>query len=209
MNILSLFRLASDRMREVGLGAWGRLGMVAIQPFTNLSCGNNLKAYGVPIIRSPLGSVVIGNNVTLVSSSWRSGAAGLGGAVRIRTFLSSARIIIEDDVGISGGSITARSGTIRIGRGTMIGPDCIITETDGHIAWPPERRRSYSGCEADADVTIGSQVWLGARCIVLKGVTIGKNSVIGAGSVVSRSIPENCLAAGVPAIVKRLFPVGE
>ena len=54
---------------------------------------------------------------------------------------------------------------------------------------------------------LGRNVWLGVRVIVLKGVTIGDNAVIGAGSVVTRDIPANCLAAGVPAKVIRTFEV--
>jgi acetyltransferase-like isoleucine patch superfamily enzyme len=165
--------------------------------------GRNCRLYGLPIVRSPHGAIIIGDGVTLVSDSWRSGATGLGGRLRLRTFLASAKIIIEKNVGISGGSITARSGTIRIGNDTMIGPDCMIVDSDFHLLWPPERRRIYDSNEADADVVIGSQVWIGARCIILKGVIIGENSVIAAGSVVTRSIPANCLAAGSPATVKR------
>lgn len=87
----------------------------------------------------------------------------------------------------------------------MIGPGYIIMDSDFHIAWPPESRNSYPGIEADADVIIGARVWLGVRCIVLKGVSIGENSVVAAGSVVSSEILPNCLAAGVPAKAKRQF----
>ena len=59
--------------------------------------------------------------------------------------------------------------------------------------------------ESGFDITIGQNVWFGARCIVLKGVTIGDNSVIAAGSIVVKSIPANCVAAGNPArVVKEI-----
>ncbi|MEI6212126.1 MAG: DapH/DapD/GlmU-related protein [bacterium] len=57
-----------------------------------------------------------------------------------------------------------------------------------------------------APIILGCNVWLGVRVIVLKGVTIGDNAVIGAGSVVTHDIPANSLAAGVPARVIRSFP---
>nr|WP_268998954.1 DapH/DapD/GlmU-related protein [Leptospira interrogans] len=68
-----------------------------------------------------------------------------------------------------------------------------------HALWPPEGRLTNPDFESDDDVVIGNNVWLGSQVIVLKGVKIGDNSVIGAGSVVTKSIPENCLAAGNPA----------
>lgn len=56
-----------------------------------------------------------------------------------------------------------------------------------------------------APVTIGDDVWIGANCIILKGVTIGARSVIGAGSIVTRDIPSDCIAAGTPAkVIKSL-----
>ena len=56
-------------------------------------------------------------------------------------------------------------------------------------------------------VTIGSGVWMAPGCIVIQGVEIGENSVIGTGAVVTKSVPANCLAVGVPAkVVKKLDP---
>jgi len=52
-----------------------------------------------------------------------------------------------------------------------------------------------------ADVVIGDNVWLGENVVVLKGVSIGRNSIIAAGAVVTRDVPENCIAAGNPAVI--------
>jgi acetyltransferase-like isoleucine patch superfamily enzyme len=81
-------------------------------------------------------------------------------------------------------------------------------DTDGHPLWPPESRWSYPGDEFDADVNIGKNVFVGLNVIILKGVSIGDNSMIAAGSVVNKSIPDNCLAAGIPAIVVKQFAHG-
>ena len=54
---------------------------------------------------------------------------------------------------------------------------------------------------ASCDIKIGNHVWIGANVTILKGVSIGDGSIVAAGSVVTKSIPEACLAAGVPAKV--------
>ena len=89
---------------------------------------------------------------------------------------------------------------IRIGDNCQIGDQVAVYDCDFHEIAPQTRNR---GCGPTAPVNIGSNVWLGSRVMVLKGVTIGDNSVIGAMSVVVGSIPPDCVAAGVPARVIR------
>lgn len=174
-------------------------------PYYGVRLGRHLEVVGPVTLRVRGGRIMIGSGVQLISSSWRCTSAALNHPVRLRTYLPSSNIVIEDGVGLNGTSITCRSKTIRIGRGTMIGPNCIIMDSDFHRAWPPQDRRSYDGVDADADVSIGRDVWIGANCMILKGVSIGDNSVIAAGSVVVKGIPANVLAAGNPAIVKKSF----
>lgn len=88
---------------------------------------------------------------------------------------------------------------VRIGDWCMIGPNTLIT-TVGHPLDPRGRRERLGKGEA---VTIGDDVWIGGNVTILPGVTIGNNVVIGAGAVVSRDIPDNSLALGVPARVVR------
>lgn len=168
--------------------------------------GKNITIYGQVIIRAPWSNISFGDRVNLNSSSWRCSYSGVGNPLRLRTFLKSARIILEEGSGFGGGgSITARSQTIRIGRNTAIGPNCEFSDSDFHVTWPPEDRFRFDGTDLDAGITIGNNVWIGARTTVLKGVTIGDNCVIGAASLVTSDIPANCLAAGVPARVIKRF----
>ena len=88
---------------------------------------------------------------------------------------------------------------IYIGSNTMIGPNVTIA-TAGHPILPELREQSY---QFNAPVHIGKNCWLGAGVIVLPGITIGDNSVIGAGSVVTKDIPENVVAVGNPCRVLR------
>lgn len=76
----------------------------------------------------------------------------------------------------------------------------VVIDSDFHEIDPDLRKRSTGPSEA---VNIGDNVWLGSRSIVLKGVTIGDNSVVDAMSLVNKSIPANCVAAGNPAKVIR------
>jgi maltose O-acetyltransferase len=97
-----------------------------------------------------------------------------------------------------GCSIVA-SGHVVIGARTHIGPHTMILDNAYHRL-EPERRLERPPPEP---IFIGDNVWIGARSIVLPGVTIGSDSAVGAGSVVTRNVPDRTLVAGVPARVIR------
>lgn len=88
---------------------------------------------------------------------------------------------------------------IFIGDNVMIGPNVTIT-TAGHPIDPSMRQKL---AQFNIPVKIGSNVWLGANSVILPGVTIGNNSVIGAGSIVTKDIPKNVVAVGNPCRVLR------
>lgn len=88
---------------------------------------------------------------------------------------------------------------IYVGDYTMIGPNVTIA-TAGHPVLPQLREKAY---QYNMPVHIGKNCWLGAGVVVLPGVTIGDNTVIGAGSVVTKDIPSNVVAVGNPCKVLR------
>ncbi len=88
---------------------------------------------------------------------------------------------------------------ITIGNDVLFGPN-VSLYTPNHAFNAEERKE---GWEQSLTIKIGDNVWLGGSVSVVGGVEIGKNSIIGAGSVVTKSIPENCLAAGNPCRVIR------
>ena len=90
-------------------------------------------------------------------------------------------------------------GKVRIGDNAVIAPNVSIY-TAGHPIHPESRN---SGYEYGIDVTIGDNVWIGGNVCIMPGVTIGNNVVIGAGSVVTKDLPDNVIAAGNPCRIIR------
>lgn len=127
--------------------------------------------------------------------------ASRGSLVRLATWRTGereGRIEIGDCVLISPGTHIVASEEIVIGSDTMIASNCYISDSDWHDTYD---RTAELG--KHKPIRIGENVWLGVRVIVAKGVTIGENSIIGAGSVVTQDVPANCIAAGNPARVVR------
>lgn len=109
-------------------------------------------------------------------------------------------INIGSDTGISNAAITAAS-RIEIGKNVMLGSGCCVYDTDFH----PVKAEYRFGVKRDDRMTVSKPiviedgVFIGAHSIILKGTHIGKNSIIGAGSVVTGKIPANQVWAGNPA----------
>lgn len=108
-------------------------------------------------------------------------------------------IILGENVFMNYDCIMLDGGYIRIGKHTLIGPHCQFY-TPQHPMDYVERREEK---ETAYPITIGEDCWLGGNVVVCPGVTIGNCCIIAAGSVVTKDIPDDSLAAGVPAVVKR------
>ena len=90
-------------------------------------------------------------------------------------------------------------GKIKIGDDVQFGPS-VSLYTAGHPIHPQSRK---SGYEYGIPITIGDRVWIGGNCVILPGITIGSDTVIAAGSIVTKDIPEGVVAAGNPCRVIR------
>jgi acetyltransferase-like isoleucine patch superfamily enzyme len=151
-------------------------------------------------------------------------AFGDGCEVRFGHHFSLARgaeICFGDGCIIDRGMTVEVTGRLEVGPRTIFGHDCTVAArssvTIGANCLVAElvsiRDHDHDFSRLDlptrdqgattADIVVGSNVWLGSKVTVLKGVTIGDNAVIGAGAVVSRDIPANAVAMGVPARVVR------
>jgi acetyltransferase-like isoleucine patch superfamily enzyme len=108
-----------------------------------------------------------------------------------------AEIILGPGVGLSGTSVCAAK-RVEIGEGTFVGADAMIFDNDFHAPIGEWNWGDYTSDNPSA-VVIGKGVFIGARAIVLKGVTIGDRAIVGAGAVVTKDVPARHIAVGNPA----------
>lgn len=155
--------------------------------------------YGLPFIRvGGRGSRIVIGKRFVANSKLSRNSFGIIQRVVVRTVGHGSEIRIGDNVGISGCTVSAAK-SIRIGNNVLVGSGAIISDSDAHPIDPRDRLRGGGGeC---SPVVIEDDVFIGARAIILKGVTIGRGSVIGAGSVVAKSIQPYSIAVGNPVRV--------
>ena len=112
----------------------------------------------------------------------------------------SRNLSIGDNSGIGINCII--HGTCEIGDNVMMGPNCTIY-TRNHRFDDCSSPMNTQGFFEDKKVTIGNDVWIGGQVIILPGVNIGSHAIIGAGSVVTKDVPEWAIVAGNPAQIKK------
>lgn len=156
----------------------------------------NCNFYGLPVFRFYPGSIVRIGRKCQFRSLHRSNLIGISHPCIMSTFNSGAELRIGDHCGFSGTTIGVFRKVV-LGDNIRCGANTVISDGDWHQDDPRSGRPK--------PIIIHDNVWLGLNTIVLKGVTIGENSVIGAGSVVTKDIPPNVIAAGNPCSVVRSF----
>lgn len=189
-------RLADKR--DVGLRVvYGRLARLSAA-FWGVAVGDNCAFYGrILLRRAPASSLVIGERCIFRSAVW-SNQVGVDRPCQLSTLRPGAHLVVGYNCGFSG-TVLAAAESIVLGDRVVCGANVTIMDTDWHAVRSEKRR----GAAKSAPVEIGSDVWIGLNALVLKGVRIGRGSVIAAGSVVTRDIPEGVIAAGNPAVVVR------
>jgi acetyltransferase-like isoleucine patch superfamily enzyme len=123
-----------------------------------------------------------------------------GSSARIdqRVFIWGAdRLDVGNKVDINGYTVIYAAGGVRIHDNVLIGANCVITSVS-HPVSATERHQLVF-----APVELLDNCWLGAGTMVMPGITIGRNSIVAAGSVVTKNIPDNCICAGIPAKITR------
>lgn len=178
-----------------------------IKALINLMCNNyrfkrDIRQKGGRILKGVEvrihGETIVGEDVVI-------GAKGIDLFERSQIVLTSAaQLKIGNHVGMTSVSIFCKK-SIEIGDYVNIGAGTMIFDSNFHSTdWKIREDRVLDvQSSKDAPVRICDHVFIGTRCIIMKGITIGARSIIAAGSVISKDIPSDCMAAGNPCIVIR------
>jgi acetyltransferase-like isoleucine patch superfamily enzyme len=184
--------------RKIRIVWWHIAGHLLLR-IKGVAVGAKCRFYGIPIIeRFPGSEIELGDRVVLCSDS-RYTALGVNHPVILRTLSSEARLTIGNDTGISGGSVCAAQ-KVSIGAEVLMGANVTVFDTDFHAKSPAGRRHNTDPEQINTrPVTLEDNVFIGTGAMICKGVRIGRNSIVGAGSVVIRDVETNCIFAGNPA----------
>jgi len=160
---------------------------------------NSIFFGGVPLIdRCQDSKIIIGSQCKFLSDT-HFNLAGINHLTIIATRTPGSSIIIGEHCGFSGVTLIA-SQKIEIGNYVNFGVNSCVYDTDFHVIDPFQRRvQKDIGDACKSPVKIGDDVWVAANVLILKGVSIGNRSIIGAGSVVTHDVPDDCIYAGNPA----------
>lgn len=141
------------------------------------------------------GKCIIGDNFLFTSGNYRNPMArNLSGFIHIE----NGTVKIGNNVGMGSVCIMCVK-EITIGDDCTIGANVIIVDTDGHSIYASERKNHSALGAKSKPIHIGNDVFIGVNSVILKGVAIGDNAVIGAGSIVNCDIPANEIWGGNPA----------
>lgn len=159
---------------------------------------SSFRCSGLPYIHVSLkAKCCIGNNFKM-NNGVKYSDSGVNGKCRIEV-RDTAVLLIGDNVGMSDVTITCHE-KITIGNNVLLGVGTHIRDTDNHSLNPKDWINGSDWInKKTAPIIINDNVFIGAYTFVLKGVTIGENSIIGACSIVTRSVPNNEIWAGNPA----------
>lgn len=208
MGIIVKSYLIRRKIRYYFYLIWNRI----VFYLNNISYGKNLRIYNkFYLLKHPTACIEIGNNFIFTSGeAFNPLCRNIRGCIFADQNL---KLKIGNNTGISSACIWVKE-SITIGSNVKIGGDCILMDTDAHNLNYEIRNGTITDEEGKSidcktanskPIIIEDDVLIGTRCIILKGVTIGARTIIGSGSVVTKSIPPDVIAAGNPCkVIKAL-----
>ena len=186
-----IFYKIYDKLNKIISTLWMRLILLLLGIKSNKSIFIGLCRFNL----APKTQILLGDNCEFRSSS-TSNLIGINRPCIVSTLQEDAKLCIGNNCGFSG-TVIGCFKDIKIGNNVRCGANSLITDSD----WHNDDYRS-GACKS---IIIEDNVWIGEGAKIMKGVHIGKNSVIGAGSIVTSDIPANVIAAGIPCkVVKPL-----
>ena len=191
IKLRSLF--TKTRVRSSLIKLYQSIRILKYRFFSEISFQKSTAYISQPVLLIGAGKISLGKcNLGVWPSPYY-----LNGYIHIEAREATASIEINHGVWINNNAvIISERSHIYIGANTLIGSEFTVFDSDFHDLHPERRQAGSHKCKP---VFIGENVFIGARVTILKGVEIGNNAVIAAGSVVSSNVPENAIAAGVPA----------
>lgn len=155
------------------------------------------KTYGNSFYIHNRGTIILGEKVFLNSKP-----NGSSFVTSINTYFIDSKVEIGNNCRLNGTIIHCNL-HIKIGNNCLFGPGTVIVDNDSHrISIDYDERIKPP---VMMPIVINDNVWVGMNCIILKGVTIGENSIVAAGSIVTKDVPSNVLCAGIPAKVIKML----
>jgi acetyltransferase-like isoleucine patch superfamily enzyme len=180
-----------DKFLMFGFTKWSAFRVKISSSIRGVQIKRGCKFFGVPrFSRFSFSSIEIGENCTFRSDQ-SSNLIGVNHRCILSTHEENAKIKIGNHCGFSGTTIGAAKEII-IGNSVLCGANVVITDFDWHLDISKTRPQP---------VIIHDNVWIGLNTVVLKGVEIGENTIIGANSLVVNNIPANVIAGGNPCKV--------
>lgn len=164
----------------------------------------NININGIIYVKNS-GKLIIGDNFS-ANSGKNHNPIGGDDILRLIVYKEEAILTIGDNVGISNSCIVCWN-KITIGNNVVIGGSVKMWDTNFHSLDSTIRTSNNDTDIRTSPIIIEDNVFIGGGTIILKGVTIGENSVISAGSVVTKNIPPNVIAAGNPCVVIKNFKI--
>lgn len=165
--------------------------------------GHNCRVFNEIFLHKGAGAIIeIGNDFQCKSGD---GLNPLSRNLKSSIYVeNNARLIIGDNVGVSSLCIWS-SDFVKIDNNVLIGADACIIDSDCHSLDHELRRipQKDQANKVNKGITIGDDVFIGMKSLILKGVTLGDRCVVAAGSVVTKSFPSDCIIGGNPAKIIR------
>lgn len=192
-------------LRRIISKFFGKSNSVAQNLSPLISVGRNTEFLGKVEKRNSDSTISLGDDC-LISATLVTNTAG-------------SKIIIGNNVFIGGGTIIESAISIIIDDDVLISHSCLLQDSDNHSVkyslrkldtadWKRNQHHNWDITEKEP-IIISKGAWIGAKAIILKGVTIGVGSIVGAGSVVTRNVPDWTIVGGNPAKIIREIPPSE